>query len=357
MLILNKVAQNNEISIKQIIQVLSSTFSYLLAQWKIICVCGFLGGSIGLTYALLSKKKYHAELTFALEEKASGSNALGSIASQFGFDFSKGENGAFSGDNILELAKSHEIMQRALFTGFKFDNKEQLLINRFISYNSMDINWEKSNSPEVKSLKFTSSKPFEQFSVTEDSVLYIIIDGLRKSLSFTRVDKKSAIIKVEFQSYDHVFAKYFTEALVANVSEFYIDTKTRKLRNNILLLENRIDSIKQALDNQMSEAAANQDANQNATRMRVRLPYAKTQMNIQILTTLYSELVKNLELTKMSLMREEPLIQIIDKPKFPIKFRRPGKTMSSLFGAVSVSLFCCLFLIIRKLYKEENLNV
>ncbi len=351
------MAQQNEITIRQIIQAIITWYRFLLSKWKMIVAIAFIGGLAGLVYSLVAKKLYKAELTFALEEKGSGGGALGSIASQFGFDFGKGENGAFSGDNILELAKSREIMQRALFTPVFVDNKEQLLINRFVEFNKLDIAWGKSEFEELKKLKFTSAKPADQFSIVEDSVLYAVIDGLRNSLYFSRVDKKSAIIKVEFQSYDQHFAKYFTEALVANVSEFYIDTKTRKLRNNILLLENRIDSIKQALDNQMSEAAANQDANQNATRMRVRLPYAKTQMNIQILTTLYGELIKNLELAKMSLMREEPLIQMIDKPKFPIKFTKPRKIISSLFGSITAGLFCCLFLIIGKLYKEENLNI
>jgi hypothetical protein len=46
---------------------------------------------------------------------------------------------------------------------------------------------------------------------------------------------------------NELFSKYFTEALVKEVSDFYIDTKSKKSRENMLILERQTDSIRREL--------------------------------------------------------------------------------------------------------------
>jgi hypothetical protein len=47
--------------------------------------------------------------------------------------------------------------------------------------------------------------------------------------------------------------KYFTEALVKEVSDFYIDTKSKKSRENMLILERQTDSIRRELNGAITE--------------------------------------------------------------------------------------------------------
>jgi hypothetical protein len=47
---------------------------------------------------------------------------------------------------------------------------------------------------------------------------------------------------------------------------------------------------------------------------------------------MYGELIKNTELAKFTLMREEPLIQIIDKPYFPLDRKKLGRGKGGIIG-------------------------
>ena len=52
-------------------------------------------------------------------------------------------------------------------------------------------------------------------------------------LSVDKPDKKLSIISVKVKSTDKYFAKEFTETVVNNVNEFYIETKTKNSIQNL----------------------------------------------------------------------------------------------------------------------------
>ena len=239
------------------------------------------------------------------------------------------------------------IIERTLLTAVIINGKKDLLVNRYIECNEL------KGKNKSEPITYSPQQPREQFSLQQDSLLNIIYKSIVKNdLNVNRLDKKLVIFNIEVTSKDELFAKYFTEVLVKNVSEFYIQTKTNKMRTNITLLENKIDSVKAKLDMEMFGAAVSQDENQNPSKAQVRIPLAKRQMNVQLLTTLYGELVKNLELSKLTLMREEPLIQVIDKPILPLKYKKPSRLISLLLGGFISGFLTVVFLLGKKTYKE-----
>jgi hypothetical protein len=138
-------------------------------------------------------------------------------------------------------------------------------------------------------------------------------------IDIEKIDKKLTIIRLVVTSQDEQFSQLFTESLGRTVYKLFIDSKVEKLRNTIKLLENRIDSVKIELNDEMLGAASSQDQNQNASLAKVRVPYLQRQLNVQLLTNLHIELVKNLEMSKLTLAKEEPLVQVIDRPIPPLK--------------------------------------
>jgi uncharacterized protein involved in exopolysaccharide biosynthesis len=335
---------------------MSAFASYVVARWKKVLVVSFLCGAIGLTYAWLSDKTYVAELSYALEERGSSLGAYASIASQFGLDLGKSDGGAFSGDNILELIRSRFIIERTLLTEVTIEGKKDLLVNRMLDFQKRKSG--EGEEPGEKHVEFTVGVPREKFTVKQDSVLQLISRGIGKyNLSGKRLDKKLVIYSIQFESDDELFAKSFLEILVRNVTEFYVQTKTKKLRTNIDLLEARIDSVKTQLESEMLGVALHQDENQNVIRARVRIPQVRKQLNVQLLTTMYGELVKHLELSKLSLLKEEPLIQIIDRPILPLRFKKPSRMISAIIGGVlgcivSVGSLGVAFLYTRKGFRQ-----
>lgn len=348
------INKSNEISISEITDVVKGWIKYLVTQWHIILIVGIMAAAAGFYYAYTSKKKYTARLTFALEEKSSGLGSYAAIASQFGVDLGgSGGSGAFTGDNLLELMKSRLIIEHTLLTPVTIDNKTDLLVNRYIAFEGLDVKWTKRE--DTKDIKYSIGKPRKSFTLKEDSVLFKIGNILLlQSIKIKRVDKRLNMVYVDCISEDEQFAKYFTEALVANASTFYIETKTKKSKSTIHILENKIDSVKKLLDSKLYSTAHSQDQNLNVVKAKVKVPYAQDQIDIQLLTAVYAELSKNLELASFSLMREEPLVQVIDTPIFPLPYEKRGKLFSMLLFSVIAELILLTVLIIRRNIKIKQ---
>lgn len=322
---------NDEISLKEIILKGIEWSRYFLLSWKLIVCISLLCACLGLIIALFDKPIYTAELTLALEDKGSGGGSYAGLASQFGLDIGGGGGGAFNGENNIELLKSRYLVERTLLTPVVINGKEDLLVNRYLEFNKLSEKWAKN--PTLANVKYVINEPRNNFGIAKDSVLHSIYKEVKtKGLSVTKIDKKLAIIKVVFKSKDELFAKLFTEVLVKTASEFYVQTKTKKSKSNLDILQHRLDSVKRELDREIYGAALSKDKNMNTIRAEGNIQSAKKQLNVQVLTTMYGELIKNTELAKYTLMRDEPLIQIIDTPILPLEKQKKGKLVSLILG-------------------------
>lgn len=348
----------NEISLIELVDKWKNWFAYLRTKWLFILIFVLIGAVTGVTISIFQKKDYVAELTFALEEKGGGANAYAGIASQLGIDLG-GEGGAFSGDNSLELIKSRKLIEQTLLTPVMINGEEQLLVNRYRSFNSDCQDWEED--PVLSAIQFKKGEPRSTFSVTKDSLLKVIYRDIKKhNLYVNKVDKKLNIIHVKCRIEDEFFAKYFIEVLVKNASDFYIETKTKRSKYNVLMLEQRVDSVRRELDKEIFGVAISRDQNTNTLRAQGGVQSVKKQMNVQVLTTMYGELVKNLELSKFSLMREEPLFQVIDIPILPLDNEKFGKKKGVIIGGIIGFSIALLYLTYKRIFantRQSHMNV
>ncbi|AMS26969.1 hypothetical protein AEM51_08015 [Bacteroidetes bacterium UKL13-3] len=346
---------SDEITLRQIILRLTDWYNYFKSKWVLILICSLIGACIGFIRAYVSKPIYTAELTFALEEKGTGSSYSG-IASQLGIELGgTSGGGAFSGENNIELIKSRYIIEKALLSAVEIEGKRILLINRYLEYNKIREEWEKSR-PDLASITFTENEDRAAFGIKKDSVLYSVYKSIKTvSLSVAKVEKKLSIISVKVKSPDELFAKYFTEVLVNAASNMYIESKTQKSKRNLDILEARLDSVKRQLDINIYGAASTKDQNINIIRAQGNVSFSKKQLNVQILTTMYGELIKNTEIAKYTLMREEPLIQIIDRPIFPLEKVKKGK-LTGLIGGGFFGLFTSLLLLTFSRFRKMLMN-
>lgn len=356
----DKANQNVEISLKDFILNIIMFCRYLLSKWLLILVLGLLGGVMGLAYSMLKKQIYTATTTFVLEDEKANGGGLGSLAglaSMAGVDLGGSGGGIFQGDNILELYRSRSMVQKTLLSWVDSTNKE-LLIDRFISINKMRKGW--SSKPELLNLKFfpEHSQKNELGSLKtirlRDSVLRKAVEDINKSyLYVSKPDKKTSIIRVDVSSKDEIFAKSFNDVLVKNVNEFYIETKTKKSKTNIAILQLKTDSVRSVMNGNIYTAVAVTDAtpNLNPTRQVKRVaPAQKAQFSAETNKAILGELVKNLEMSKIALLKETPLIQVVDHPIYPLVTTRTGKGEGVIVGGFLMGFLTVLFLILKRLY-------
>lgn len=346
----NKQGQTDAISFDEIAAKSRFALKYLGTKWLIILCFTILGGCIGLAYSIFKKPIYTATCTFVLEDGTSGGglSQYAGLASLAGLDLGGGGGGGgvFHGDNILELYKSRLMIEKALLSNADFNGKSDLLINRYVNFNDLKSKWKKN--PDLDNITFTGDP--SKFNRKQDSIITDIVENFNKHvLVVFRLDKKLAIIKVQTISPDELFAKQFTDKLVETVNDFYVLTKTKKGLQNVRVLQKQADSIKLQLNNSISGVATAADASPNANPQltALRVPSQKRQIDVQANTAIYGEIVKNLEISKVSLIQETPIIQVIDSPVLPLSVTHIGKIMGCIIGALAAAFLTCISIVFK----------
>ncbi|MBK0384090.1 lipopolysaccharide biosynthesis protein [Pedobacter sp. SD-b] len=341
-------AQDEEISLKELILKLQDWWKYLWSKWLTILIAGLIGGALGLTYAFIKKPVYTAETTFVLEEGESG-GGLGQyagLASMVGIDLGGGGGGIFKGDNILELYKSRRMIQETLLAKDTFNGKQQSLIERYIEFNKLREEWEEK--PLLKNISFDNP---DNFNRTQDSIIGKLVETINNGvLEVAKPDKKLSIIAVTVKSKDELFAKSFADNIVNKVNNFYVNTKTKKSNENVAILQNQADSVKRVLNASIGGVAAAVDANPNLNPalQTLRVNSQRKQVDVQASGAIYEEIVKNLEMAKITLRNDKPLIQVIDEPVFPLKESKPSFIKIPLIFSLIFLFIGVTLLLIRK---------
>ncbi|HEU4610393.1 MAG TPA: lipopolysaccharide biosynthesis protein [Chitinophagaceae bacterium] len=345
--------QEEEISLKDVILRLQGWWSYLLSKWLTILIVGLIGAGVGLIASLLSKPKYVGEITFVLEDSKSGSLAsYASIASQFGIDLGGGSSsGIFEGDNILEFLKSRLLIERTLLSEVQTNGVKKTLAELYVEMNEMQKKWE--NKPKLKDLHFPLGLSRDRFTLQQDSILNIIQEKVvKKSLEIEKPDKKLSFISVKCISENEMFSKVFVEHLVNEALDFYVNTKVKRSKVNVDKLQSTADSLENLLNRKTYSLAASKDVNQNPARQMASVDMEVQARDKMVLQTMYAEVMKNLELSKMTMAQETPLVQIVDTPILPLEKEKFGKTLGVLLGGFLGGALIVIYLIGKKLYNE-----
>jgi hypothetical protein len=344
---------NDEISLKELIQKIQEWIAYLKTQWILIIGIAALGGIIGFVYASFQKPSYLATMTFVLEEDQGGGGGAMSLASSFGFDLGGGGGGLFSSSNIIELMKSRLVVEKTLLNPVQIEGKEISLVEYYLRINKTRDAWAKN--PLFSKVNFPVNADRTKFSLEQDSILYGISSGLTKNnLVIAQKDKKASILNLTVKTESELFSKLFCEQLLKETSDFYIETKSKKSRLNVDILQHQADSIRAELNIAITGVATASDNvyNLNPALNVKRTPSTRRQVDVQANTAILSQLVAQLELSKVSLRKETPLVQLIDRPILPLEKEKVGRLKSLILGGFLGGFLTVLYLVFGQLYRK-----
>ena len=346
---------DDEISLKDLLLKLKEWTAYLFSKWMVIAMAGVIGAGIGLVYAIYEKPIYTATLSFVLEDEKSGggglSGALG-LASQFGIDMGGSAGGIFSGANLLELFKSRRMVEQTLLNPVTVEGKTISFAEWYIQNAQWRKAWAKKEG--YQNIQFLPNADRAQFTRVQDSILGVIYNDLSKNgLAVAQKDKKISIISVEVKSGSELFAQYFTEGIAKEVSDFYVLTKSKKANLNMAILQRQTDSIRGELNGAITGVAL---ANDNTFGLNPalnvqRVPSARRQVDVQANTAILTVLVQQTEMAKVTLRKETPLIQVIDRPILPLKKEKFGKAKGILLGGSLAGFLVVLGLVGRRMVR------
>lgn len=350
---------NEEITVRDVIKRLAEYYRFIKDRWKLVAIAVFLGALIGVYMAYREKTTFKAVLSFALDEENSagaGGGGLSSLASQFGFDAAGNAGGAFSSQNLIALMRSRKVIENTLLREVIVGKENISLAEFYLRYRGVREAWKEK--PGMSSMQFPPKADRSNFSQAQDSVLggiyAYILSPKSNFLTISQLDKKTSIIVVQVNSENELFAKLFAENLVKEISEFYSKTKSEKAKLNLDILQKQTDSIRAELYSALTGVAVGNDNafNLNPAYNVMRVPSSKRQVDVQANTAMLTQLVQNLELAKVNLRKETPLLQLIDRPIFPLNIQAASKRKYAITGAIIAGFIMTALLSVFKMVKQ-----
>ena len=349
----SNMPKEEKISLKNMFQGFKEWLEFVMDKRKKIVYGTLIILVLPLSYNYLKAPLYYANTSFVLENDASASlGGLSSLASISGINTSSlmSASNLFQIDNIQELYRSNNMLRQTLLEKVTINGKSQILIDYFAKTQKLEKKWIKE---KVYLKDFLREKKL--YSRAQDSVLKEAVKLIKKDfLIVGKPNRNTSILNVGFKHKDEVFAKIFNEVLVNKVNSFYYKTETKKTALNLKLLQTQTDSVKRLLDMSfLALAEIDQNIpNINPLAKTAKVPYQKAMANLQANQAIYLVVVKQLELAKVTHRNKTPLIQIIDKPSFPLENNRWNFLNTLLLGIFGGGMLIVLLLSLQRIIRQ-----
>lgn len=317
-------------------------------KFKIIGA-SILGCLIGFLIAWFWPVTYTARTTFVVEEgKSSGGGLMSSLAGSLGLDlggFMGGTSGVLAGDNVQQLLISHKMLKETLLTPLSSDSNKTIA-DQYVKVYKLDEKWKKHTNDQL--IRFPSEDA--NYNRLQDSLLNEILRTLsEKQIGVNKPDKKLSFFALNTTMKDQELASLFNENLINQASKFYIETKTKRLRVNVDKLQHRADSLERILNRKTFSTSASTSSliDLNPAYVTAGVSTELQERDKRIVQTTYSEIMKNLEMSKTMLIQETPTFQIVDTPLIPLRKNRLKYSTAGMTGIILAGLSMCLFVLLR----------
>lgn len=326
---------------------LKTYLAFLRTKMVLIAGLTLLGALLGLTYVSIKPIKYTARSSFVVEDSKSlgGSGLMGAISGQLGPELlgALGGSNLLSGENIIELAKSRSLLRKTFLTSY--DGSGVSLADRYATSLKLKEDWLDSRKVGVK-VDFSITK--KKYSRLEDSLLNTLIDRvIKKDIEVFKPDRRLSLFEINITMRDEQLASLFCQRLLTMTSDLYINAKTKRIKGNINRLQHLADSLQRYANQRVRTTAQS-----NFKMLDLNPQYYNQEVEKTINTReeslsgmIYAEVLKNLEISKASLLQETPTIQLVDTPVTPLPTNLIEWYEGLIYGLLG-GLFAGIFLLV-----------
>jgi uncharacterized protein involved in exopolysaccharide biosynthesis len=301
------VTENRIISYTEIEIFIKTYFTFLKRKKKVIISLLAISIISSIVYWYLQPDKYSSNSTFLIADQKASNSSIANIATQFGFDLSNmigGDANMFYGDNVFDILKSNTIIENALHSKYSINKDE--------------------NKTLLSLYKASKDYSSVYLDYILDTQFNDIINKIKKNHIFIdRTNKKSSILSLTIVSSDPNFSYIFNKELINKTTELYKKLKVGNLGSNIARLEKKADSIQKILNKRSYQSAQLKTIDLNSAYKAESVPIEISDREKIILSSLYTEIIKNIESLKVNLITQTPIFEVLDKPSFPVKNEKP----------------------------------
>jgi len=336
--------KDDEIDIRALILI-------ILKNWKIIVVSTIVIAIGVAIYANMLPNQYVARTIAVAARGASGSNQMAGLAALAGINIASGgsdvnlmnyidllvENTSFN-EKIIEqewavrrLQTKEEIRER---TPFVYDT---MTLAQFWGFGEPDTtvpNWEYRF--KMSQIGMLRSPKYKFITINKDKT------------------KGTIEIKTRFENPSLSFAvhEFLIQYLKEYIEKDYLNRGKEKRR----FVEERVAEVRENLNRAEIRLANFRERNMVAQSPSVILEGERLQRDVILQTSVYTELVKQLELARIDEKKETPAFEVIKEADFPLYPSEPNRKLLYLIGIFG-GFFAGVFGVFAKEWVLSIINV
>ena len=305
-----------EISIEEFTEKVKAKFNQVRKHWMGILIVSILFGLAGWFYAKQLPEYYAANILFILSSSDKQQSQNNLIAQQLGLG-QKGSNegGLYTVQNFLGLLLHSKMIRETLLLPYPTENTHTFA-SKYMALTG-------ENERGI----FTTKEPYNPINKEQISLLRSLAEQIRPALVVKPAEDGTSFTQFSGRFENEEFAKYFTESLINYTLSFYVEGKTKEIKNNIRQIEERKDSLLRLLT-----IKSRRIANQQVQSIDLNPAYSSAMVEGQImsnegefLSKLYAESVASLEVVKSELRQQTPLFTIIEGAEYPLVLEIPAR--------------------------------
>jgi hypothetical protein len=315
-----------------------------------ITLIGIATGVLAILVVTFQKPVYKAKLSFLLNENDPGMSF--NISSLAGLAGLSGLGGGvnISEDKLVFLANSRSLIGSTLLCRAYIDGQNDILANHYIRKFKLHKGFKKDTV--LKNFEGFVNDKMNKLSYQENKAIDLIIKQITDQKKYSIEVKKKAgivaqwagIVSLEFKDVNEQIAKVFIDTLYGKLSEYYTQKSIGRQLRTYNLIKHRADSIKALLTDAENRGALLADENIKLFKMQGRLEIERSKRDVEMLTLMYAEVIKNLEMAKFNLDNQTPVFQIVDAPTYPLYYKKTSKSLAGIAGAFFGSLAFVIYL-------------
>lgn len=336
------------VSIKLLIFRMISIVKLCFKFFYVVFIFILIGGVVAFFLESTKSEPYTATLSFTVKEGGNDSfGGIGSVLGQIGINSSESNL-----DKIVEIGRSKIIIYEVLLKEVDVDGEVKPIGDHIISL-----------YPEY----FLGSESV--LSVAGDKNLPILKALYNKFLGNLSKGGEGGFVKISYNFTTQILyvnvklkserlAMLIIDEIYNTLSNFYIMESVQKSVKSLESLTTKTDSINNVLQKTKISLARYKDRSSNFFLQKDIVTQQELELEIQILSIMYVEIVKNREATKYIIENKMPFFQIIDRPILPLdRYTRlyvRNTIIGSIFGGlVGVFIILMVSFILKEYRKGE----
>ncbi len=296
---------------------------------KFIILFTVLVAIAAIIYSLLAQPQYEASVKLYKEtSEGQTGGRLQSLASQFGFGGAVSGRTQFSIDDMLQ---SRNINKRIIYK--KWETEEYDNPVNLIEYWVIE-------------------------GETEQEKFFSAFETLKNKIS-TSINEETALITIKIMMGEAQLAADVANYITDIVSEYVQTERKTTTKENLKYIEKRLDAVEKEL----------RGAEENLKRFRERnrvisespglqMEYGRLQRQVTIKQEVYLTLQKEREMAEIDLVKETPVINILDEAVKPEKRAKPKRKLIVIVATFGGFFLSILLVVLRYVwvYIKQEMN-